>query len=145
MTSFEDYKKFVDGKVIKEPYGFTILRCGLETLEEYLEYSAATSRSEKFDELGDLLFWFAYFCQISGYDIDDLEVVEDKSISKIMQDLARCVKRLYRNNEVEQLVNIRKYVLPYWHQFLIRELISNLTTFEDLMTHNMDKLTERYG
>lgn len=145
MTNFEEYKKFVEAKVIKEPYGFTILRCGLETLEEYLEYSLATSRSEKFDELGDLLFWFAYFSYICGYELESLGEPENKPISKIMQDFARCIKRLYRDNEVDQLVNIRKQVLPFWHQFLIRESICNLTTFEDLMSHNMKKLTERYG
>ena len=140
---FRFYKDYVAFRVLREEHGYTILRAGLEFVEEYLEYTLDPS----IDELGDMFFWFTYLSWCLDYDIQWGKRSSDpRTLMTVSKDIAGAIKRLYRDSNAKKLDELRYQHLPtldHHLQFLIYDTWE--TSIERLIDYNVAKLDERFG
>lgn len=144
MITFEEYKVYVTRRVVPEnPYEYTIMRAALEFCEEYMEFCLEPS----YDELGDMIFWFAYFSQIARYELTN-PILPDGLLLHNIKDLAGCVKRYFRD-EVNPigLMPLGAKILPSI-EYHIRATLQEFwqeESLEELMQYNIEKLDDRLG
>ncbi len=144
VLTWKKYKFFVNSRVIpeKDPY-YTMCRAGIEFSEEYFEYISLNS----LHELGDFLFWVAYFSEITGYDLMEIEVdFGPVKMSKIMADFIGYIKRFYRDKDTDKLIKIKETLplLQYFIQLELKDKFKDISIL-DLALLNQQKLIKRHG
>ena len=142
-VKFEHYKNYVAFRVLREEHGYTMLRAGLELVEEYLEYTLDPS----IDELGDMFFWFTYLSWCMNYEIDWGKRSSDpRTLMTVTKDIAGCIKRIYRDSSLKKIDELKSQHLPtldHHLQYLIYDVWE--TSIDNLIDSNIAKLDERFG
>lgn len=148
MELFEEYQSYVFARVIKELHGYTILRAGLELAEEFLEFQLAVDE-DGIEELGDLFFWFAYLSRVSGFEFkaEFLEEPKDPLFlsMELIKNIIGCVKRFYRDNNAEKLIEMRDKHFPDFIYYLCENAKYLDISLDELMIRNVAKLDSRFG
>ena len=143
-VSFEQYKKYVAYRVVNRDSHPTMLRGALELCEEYLEFSLEPS----VEELGDMYFWWAYFCYISQWELGDTMVKpEDQTpLMETIKNIAGIVKRYYRDKNVSKLKELRDQMPILGTNIAeLRNALFPDLAFDELRAKNVEKLNARFG
>ena len=108
----------------------------MELAEEFLEWYKCSIEDE-LDEEGDVLFWCAQIANILGATLDEQEPPGDRDTAEILKDILGKIKRVYRDDKKEYLVDVLGFV---------NELYANFRyygEYEKAIAYNVKKLTRR--
>lgn len=134
-------QKYVDyvKKTAKPNYTVEMAACAL--LEEWGEFL----ESKTTDELGDVLYQFALFCQVLGFDVCKLKSGDGEGslLTCVLKITSQYKKKVTRGKDIDSKL-IEKCLCKIY--YVIMSLIAMLWfNIEDVEEENMKKLNERYG
>ena len=153
--NLETYKKYVHWRVIPEAYGYTLLRAGLELAEETMEYFLEPT----VDELGDVFFWFSYLANALEYELQYEEnpfindevlnfgsMIHFQDLMEAAKNVVGDIKRMYRDNNVRKIENLKLVTLPALERCLRFEIhVAHKLDVQKVIDYNVEKLDKRFG